>query len=423
MCSARMIWPAEHKKAVKTHCARGKKLLARYRRAITKGQSAEFAALGDLLNSYAFKVFAAYEANRKLSPLRRRIPLQLLVTAKQLFWDTPLTRKEQLIVKPKSSGSVRAFYDFGFERRTIFEGLTQILRQHLALRPFQYDHKGLAAAIKAVRARIEKGHVHVRHVDIRNHYASFVAEKLVDELPLPTGVVDRWVMASCIPIGEIVKRGRNILGSNTDLRSVAHQGIPLGSALSSTIALLIGSKLAWKTPAGAFLVNIADNYLIMAKSKSVADKAGSALVSAVEALPGGHFTLKSKLGDYANDGFAFLGHWIRLCDGKVKIHPTPTNEDRFFNRLRKLDKLLWKCLTGPEKDDPEVVELAHATAGRMWVYARSWIAAFSACDDIGSYLEPIAITMKPMIAKLGISVADLDKYESLEASWTFAELS
>ena len=146
-------------------------------------------------------------------------------------------------------------------------------------------------------------------------------------------------------------------------------------------------------------------------------KAADALVAKISALPGGQFSLILKsLSDVRNDTIVFLGHAIEMVEGVVNA--SPAYPDDLFEPLSDQDDRLALRVFGI-KPLLSPLEKQHSVAllGDMWVLAKSWGAAFKACDDVEDWLSVVSVGLEPYLKPLGCTWEQLEAYRNKHAKW------
>ncbi len=132
---------------------------------------------GRWLGSHAVRVAATVAADGKLPPERRRPLPELFTAAKKIDLKSSIAEPARLYGKAKSSGGHRPIWDFGLVRRAAVDMVCQMLEPHARPRGFQYDRKGIHAAIRDVKSALAGDLKFAQRIDIRDHYGSFQAEK------------------------------------------------------------------------------------------------------------------------------------------------------------------------------------------------------------------------------------------------------
>lgn len=386
-----------------------------YRKAVESGNPALIKnALWRHQRSYAVKVHAARQANRRLSARRQLPDAHMFEIAQQIKWGKPISEPVRLWGKPKASGGVRPIWDFGIIRRAACEAVMPILRAHFHPKAFQYDHRGVQAAAKTISGALQNGYVHATLADITNHYGSFDTEALRKQLPLPGGVFGHVVASQNFHVAR--RRGRS---PDRSLIREARRGIPQGSPIAPIIAQIVTSQLTWKDDPNVVMVNYADNFCVLGKSLHDANCATDTLGAAIAALPGGKFQVKVEGPFDVAHGFDFLGHRFRLASGQLIVRPTPINEYRFDKKLLEYDTEIHKLLATLPKRDPARELLAFELMGDEWVFATSWAAAFGVCTTVPEYLDSVRYVLTDQLKSIGLNFHAIANYKNPDAEWSW----
>jgi hypothetical protein len=142
------------------------------------------------LRSRDAKDVAVVQAYRKLKVHRRPDSNELPVIAERLnAWDGT-TEPVILSFKEKASkpGHFRPLLDFGIENRALQHLALGALKMRADLHPNQYVMKGSHDAIRRVTELMANGYEYAVEIDIKDCFASFDGEKVLDLLPLPKRV-------------------------------------------------------------------------------------------------------------------------------------------------------------------------------------------------------------------------------------------
>jgi hypothetical protein len=194
----------------------------------------------------------------------------------------------------------------------------------------------------------------------------------------------------------------------------ACRGVPQGSALSPKIAGMSVATLDWTSDLPLF--NWVDDFLILGKTEEEVIEAAHTLIAKVSALPGGNFDLKHKSVCEASDGIVFLGHRIQTFDDTVEI--SPAFLDNFYCPLVAAELLICPSLYVPGCNPKLSKQEIFIVVADMWVFAKSWAQAFSACDDIDDHLLGVKQSVETFLHELGYSFEALDDYKNANAEWT-----
>lgn len=364
------------------------------------------------LGSHAVRVDAAVNANEKLPPERRQPAASAFDVASKIILSTPLSEPAKLHWKAKASGQKRPIWDFGIVRRATVEVVRPLLDIHVHSREFQYDRKGIQAAIKDVKSALADGLLYAQRLDISDHYGSFDASELPKLLPLRKKLVEHVVVGKHLPV--TVEKDIPLL---PELAAKARQGIPQGSGLSPLVALLITSRLNWTAPKGVRLFNYADDFLVMGASEGEVNAAADALADKISSVPGGSFKSKRFPTAHITDGFQFLGHDLTQWDEGLVIMPTLKALDVLYSRIMEKEQFARKALIKLKNESALYPRLA--ALGDAWVLARSWGKAFRECSEIGLELAAIRIGLNEDLSWFNIPPEFLDDYTNHYVAWKY----
>lgn len=391
-------------------------LLRAYRRAVATGNSRIIKrALWRYLRSFAVRVHAAQQVIEDLGRTARRANADPFEVAQQIKWNRPIREPARLWFKPKSSGGFRPIYDFGVVRRAACKVIRPILENHLHRMPFQFDvgGRGLSRAIRTVKKHCSAGYYFAAELDIENHYGSFSAKKLYKALPVPKQVIDYVVTARHIPV---VPTGDSPT-LTASLTPAARRGIPQGSPIAPLIAQISTSQLSWQNAPTAVMANYADNFCVLGKSEDDVDSATDALGAAIAALPGGTFSTSKRGPVHLSDTFSFLGHSLNIVDGALQVSPTAGNDKRYHDTLLAYEQRIGELLHPTSIRHPRMRAEAYSNVSDMWVFAKSWIRAFSECTTLDGYLDAVRLSATEYLALFGINFEALNGYENPDAEW------
>jgi hypothetical protein len=334
------------------------------------------------LASHDVRLAATAAANRKLKPHRRPSKKQLAATASRLNARQGSEEEVRVSLRPKvnsQNDEFRTVADFGIEHRTLQQMVRDVLRAVGDLHPRQYAVRGgVHAAIGQVAQAMSAGYLWAVEIDIDNFFQSFVADKIIDLMPLPKKVTERIVISRCLSL--IQGNLYPLFGPASDelvseTLAAARQGIPQGSAASPIVAERL---LAWsldQLPTGSEFVAYADNILVLGKSEYEAASISSTLGSALMAHPAGPLRPNWPPKSFkAGQPILFLGHALTPTKTGVRIDPSPDNRAAFAYHL---NRGLADIAT---HSTPLSARLRRAHDLRRMV--RSWVGAFSLCPDV-----------------------------------------
>jgi hypothetical protein len=410
---------------------RERKLLKRYRRAVSKGTPKEKRnALRAIQGSKAFLICAGIDANKSLRVRRRKSLAALMATASQLRWNSRSTEKAIITALPKKKGGVRTFWNFGIRSRTMQNAVCKLVSPYLVPQPHQYEYRssseglrGVRAAIRRAKAAISEGNVWAATLDVRAFYPSFQAGQLGHMLPFLRKVICKFATADHYNavLSKSTQQSADISHTmNADeLLNQARLGGPQGSALSALLGGIIVSRLEWDS--SVILINWVDDFILLGPSKESVKEAADALIAKVAALPGGHFSLKLRSLVHVEDYVLFLGHAIGHEDGIVQV--TPAHADHLYERLEQIEEATCPYAFGNERHSPAAKEIVFKNIGDMFVVMKRWAEAFIECDDIEFHIEFVMQEIEVYRLAIGCSWDDLNAYDNQDLqseSWRYS---
>jgi hypothetical protein len=307
---------------------------------------------GFLIQQYVTSFDARLAATRlaasKMPWYRRPKETELKTIAESLNAFQGTQEEVRLLLIRKSANTFRPTLDFGIENRALQHLVLSVLYAIAELHPRQFATRGgVPAAIAEVMDAMRAGYVHAREIDIKDFYASFDRNKLVESVPVQKRVIERVLLSdhlnitasklhhipSCFGAADTVQ------GEVPPLEKYlaeARRGIPQGSAASPLLAEMLLAPLLFQVPAGGKVVVVAyaDNILVMAKTASDADAMTNSLGLALNKHPAG--PLWPKIKSFPVGGpIDFLGHRLTTYGDKVRAQPTPENQERFERRMKR----------------------------------------------------------------------------------------
>lgn len=387
-----------------------------------KNEAKQTEARDWLLYSPEATLAAAVIANTKLRPEKRKHLEHCLGLPGKLDLSKPLPEIVRVFPKPKKSAGLhgqvayRALHDYGLLHRTAQALVMRVLGLYFIPRNFQYTHLGVQTAIARVKEFISAGYVFSTRLDIEDFYMNFSADALITKLPLPKEVVEYAVCGRFMKV--MLDQGKN-WGSYSPYFSPhaceclllqARQGIPQGSASSPIIGMMFVSRLVWFPMLDVVLLNYADDFLLLAKSPDALKKSIKKLTSAVSKLPGGHFKLRLEANGSAKSGVDFLGHTLKIVNGKVNTKPTEANLNYAYSKLDALEEHFGK-LVFPYGQSGKSTKKAIKCVAEQYAFVKGWIAAFGECDDKALQWTKLMISkVDESLAIVGMSEEQIEKF-------------
>jgi len=330
-----------------------------------------------------------------------------LAKVETLDFTQPLPEAVPVRPHPKKSGGHRMIHDHGPMHRTAQDAINRVLGEYLKPRWFQFTRKGAHAAIHHARSLIAAGFVHLARLDIKDFYANFSADALIEGLPLPKDVAAHAVigrhMKVCIDEGSKTRAQLNgqYASLAQSLLPLARQGIPTGSSTSTIVSMMAISRLAWSPIEDVAIINYADDFLVLATDHARLVDGVGALIASVAKLPGGHFTLLPKEQGPAAKGLRFLGHRFYVKDDMLRVAPSDASLEKMHADLNRIELQLQPLLSKPwKKDQAQALRLAATYYARVQGYR----AAFSACAELDTrWLAGMFYGLDDTLKSLGIN--------------------
>ena len=344
------------------------------------------------LTSYDARLAATRLASRKMRWDRRPKKTQLRSIAENLNAFQGTREEVRLILIPKGPDKFRPTLEFGIENRALQYLVLSVLYAVSELHPRQFATRGgVPAAIAKVAKAMKAGNVHASEIDIKDFYASFDGNKLVELVPVQKRVIMRVMLSehlAILPGKSLHHTTASCIGpADTDQGELAplekyladaRRGIPQGSAASPILAEMLLAPLLFQVPTGGEVVAYADNILVMTKTESVAVAMTESLGIALKKHPAGQ--LWPKINCFPPGGpIEFLGHRLTAHDDDLRIQPTAQNRDKFERKTKRGLARLKKSTLSP------------AARGRMLRELKSDLSSHAAnfrlCDDMKKYRE------------------------------------
>lgn len=301
---------------------------------------------------------------------------------------------------------------FGLGHRTAQAMVKAVLERYFVPRSYQFTYLGVPKAIARFRELANAGNHFFANMDIASFFLEFQEESLKMALPLPTEVTGHAVvgrqMTWVAPDGKL---SPFLHASCDELTDQARRGIPQGSSTSPIVAAIECSKLELSHGLETALINFADDFQTLHKTKHDAESAAGELQEAVGKLPGGNFSLKTKGIGHLSEGCVFLGHDVRLVDGAIRISPSDLNYTRLMSRLDAIQEACGVFSTGVigEKLTPEQKRKVLQAIADSRLYLESWLAFFKECDDLdNSLVIACQKDIEMMMAKIGATPENLN---------------
>lgn len=319
------------------------------------------------LNGADSKLLAVADANRKMPRHRRSAKSQIEGIGRALDPWRGSSDPAVASAIDKDGGRFRVVLNFGIEHRALQTQSRRLVENEMVLdhRQHGFRNGGRNRAAERVRDNIDAGYRWFAEFDISEFYRSFNQRRLNEIVNLPEQVIQNVV---CPP--EHIRHGHigNAIGP-INLITVAREGISQGSSLSALVAELLVASILSDLRCNASIINYADNFGVMARTKQELMEAISALTRAFQRCPLGPFQLISKDGPRrVCEGFDFLGYRFRTKRGRLLCLPSDKCQKKFFTRsLRLMTRMVERREAGAD--------------GKLQRGALSWASAFPLWHD------------------------------------------
>ena len=346
------------------------KMLLRIDRALADGDQERAKGLQRrLLSSFSAKLCAVAEVNLKLKSAERARSRELVAIASQISAYRETEEDAHAIALPKQSNAWRCVTIFGLRRAALQSLVCTAIRPFHKPDPRQFAITGGGhnEAARHIRQAVADGYTWFVGLDITSFYNSIERRALTDIVPAPLGVIEHVIGPP--PAEAICIRKVGMALSGIRLAEASQSGISQGSRSSPLIAEIVVKRLLTQFPLDVRIVNVADDFAIMARSKRDADAVTLALTRAAARSPAGRFQLRPKAHDRARracDGFEFVGYRFRKRRSSVQVEPSDGNLTKFNSRV-------YEIAVEMERGRPDA-----ATALRRYVI--NWWRAFPLCN-------------------------------------------
>jgi hypothetical protein len=338
------------------------------------------------LTSFDARLAATRLAASKMRWYRRPEETELKTIAKRLNAFQGTQEEVRLRLIQKGANAFRPTLDFGIENRALQHLVLSVLYAIAELHPRQFATRGgVPAAIAQVMDAMKAGYVHVREIDIKDFYASFDRNKLVESVPVQKRVIERVLLSEHLTILPNALHLTTCFGAADTVQgevaplekylAEARWGIPQGSAASPLLAEMLLAPLLFQVPAGGKVVVVAyaDNIIVMAKTASDADAMTDSLGLALKKHPAG--PLSPKIKSFPAGGpIEFLGHRVTAHGDKVRAQPTRKNQEKFQRRMKRGLARLRKPTLSPAARDRLARDLESDLS--------SYVSNFNLCDGV-----------------------------------------
>ncbi len=355
------------------------KSLAKCKQAAKVSVKAFKAAAKTYLLSKRCLLVALFVGN-SLPPLEDRKSLEDLISlSSQYDILKGLSEPARVWQQPKASGNgMRVICSFGPVARAAQQMVKKLLSLIYQPQDFQFAKLTFAEKVQhAMTAITEKGHAHVREIDITDFFPNFTEEALMKALPLPKEAIRQIVLAK-----SAIWAPHPLYAHYGHISSPP--GIPQGSASSAAVANWCIANMPLEKLLGSVVVNHADNFFAFSASSKDAADVAKALSSGIAGLPGGDFHGKMVQAVEVKDGFRMLGCWVFMPKtGELEVEPTEANINDFAARVRRQRQRVYGRLTAATENKSLLLRIKGLQDFlRLESMVGGWVQAFAFCGPM-----------------------------------------
>lgn len=320
------------------------KMLRRIRRAVERGEMRRAEGLQRLyVRSFVGRLCAVAQVNPVLKSAQRARANELIAVASRICTSWPSDEAVKVVAKPKRDGGWRPVTIFGLERAASQAlACKAIVPFHIPdPRQFAITGGGHNAAARLIIQSMSEGYKWFVGLDISSFYSSIERRSLPNIIPLPTSMVEHVICPPPSNAIRIERVGRALVGLR--LAEASQSGISQGSRSSPLVAEIIVKSILAQFALDVRIINDADDFGIMARTKRDADAITLALTRATARSPAGCFLLRPKAHSGArrvSDGFDFLGYRFRKRQSFIDCQPSDANLIKFNTRVLGFATLL-----------------------------------------------------------------------------------
>lgn len=313
------------------------KLQRRIGRALECGETARAKGLQELyLRSFSARLCAVAETNPRLRSAERARSRELVAIASRMSAFRTSEEAVKVVPANKEGGGWRPLAIFGLERAALQSLPCSAIRPFHNPDPRQFAGPGAGhnEAARRVRQALADGQKWFVGLDIGSFYSTIEKEALAKIVPLPRRVIEHVICPPPVAAVRIGHVGRALCGAR--LVEASQSGISQGSRSSPLIAEIVVKGMLARFAPDVRIINLADDFGIMARSKRDAEAISTTLIRASARSPAGRFQLRPKhhTGSRRScDGFDFLGYRFRARRSHIWVAPSERNYIRFNTRV------------------------------------------------------------------------------------------
>jgi hypothetical protein len=171
--------------------------------------------------------------------------------------------------------------------------------------------------------------------DIREFFASFGHDAMIEAIPLPEPVITQSIL-----IGKNVAITLPIAygSSESSIRTTIRKGLPQGSPASNFLATYLIRDVLDSVAYDAFVLAYTDNIYGAFETANGAAAMLDTLTKGLLAHPLGPYELKDKMVTHSDHGIEVLGYFLKTHPDaeswQCSAHPAKATLTRFYDRLR-----------------------------------------------------------------------------------------
>ena len=294
----------------------------------------------------------------------------------------------QIRLKTKKSDPMnfRLVLNFPPEHRLLQHLVRNVLSATFEPHPAQFlTRGGSREALQTVATALKDGFCWAVETDIQSCYPSFDDSRIPELLPIPKEVTEHILLSRRLRL-YLPALGVLVDPDDPDYEHFdfadeideVRRGIPQGSAASPIVAEMLLADIFPTLPKCGLVVNYADNFLILARTKGEAVSMKESLQASLLAHRAGPLRSKSSHPYAPGKPITFLGHHLTLNGGGVRIEPTPENLEKFKLQFAKLCGRVAKATSTAD---------GHARVRDLKSYVRQWSSAFQLWDGASIHRE------------------------------------